>query len=196
VVNRPLNAVPTAHDDDRGMRARRWAACYAATAAIAIAGPAFADIDGNTYISTALGVRAELPRGWRVSESSGYPNVLFWMSRSKPRVKIAVVFDLIAPDCRATIDAIFCSTDAAQAVAALRPQIAGAGFAITAQEQSRTPELEYEAEHRYIRHALVVVGDVVISLILTADSPAERAGQSRTFERLTQSVRSLTTRAE
>ncbi len=163
--------------------------------ALALGAPASADIDGDIFTSTAVGIRAEVPRGWRVGESSGYPNVLLWMSRSKPRVKIVVVFDHIVPDCRTVIDATFCSHDVAQIVAALRAQVAAAGFTITAQAQTRTPELEYQVDRRYLRHALVVVGDRVVSIILTADSPADRASQSRTFERLTQGVRPMATRA-
>lgn len=150
-----------------------------------------AEVDGAIFTSEAVGVRAEVPRNWRVSETSGYPDVLLWMSRSRPRVKIVVSADPIAEDCRTDLDAVFCSRDVAQVAAALRAQIAAAGFTITAQEQSRTPELYYQAGGHYLRHALVVVGDHVVSVVLVADSPADRSQQSRVFERLTQSVRPL-----
>lgn len=170
-------------------------ACVAlVVSALFLAAPnARADIDGDIYTSANHRVRAEIPRGWRVSEASGYPNVLLWMSRSKPRVKILVVFDPVDPRCRAT-GSTFCSADPSQALAALEPQLVSAGFALTAKKESRTPELEYEAGRRYVRHALVVVGDIVISVVLTADSSADRANQSRAFERLTQSIRSFTPR--
>ncbi|HVK71943.1 MAG TPA: hypothetical protein VM734_01430 [Kofleriaceae bacterium] len=163
-----------------------------ALALASIAAPtARADVDGDVFTSETHGVRAEVPRGWRVSEPNGYPNVLLWLSRSRPHVKIVVAYDRIVPDCRAALDVAFCNRDVAQVAAALRTQIAAAGFTITAQEQSRTPGLEYQANGRYLRHALVVVGDLVVSVILVADSAADRAAQSRLFERLTQSVRPL-----
>ncbi len=148
-----------------------------------------ADIDGASYVSEAYGLRATLPRGWRITESSGYPRSMVWMSRSKPRVRIALTIDPIAADCRG--GAAFCNRDPAAAAAALRAHLVGAGFEITSQEQTRTPELEYQSGRSYLRHAVIVVGDSVVSVILAADSPGDRASMGRTFDRLTQSVRPL-----
>jgi hypothetical protein len=150
---------------------------------------ASADIDGDSFVSEQHGVRAQLPRGWRITESSGYPRSLVWLSRSKPRVRIAIVVDPIADECGAGI--AFCSPDPNAAAAALRAQLVGAGFEITSQEQTRTPELQYQGRRSYLRHAVIIVGDSVVSVILAADSAADRASVGRVFDRLTQSVRPL-----
>lgn len=149
--------------------------------------PAIAEIDGDTLIDAARGVRLELPRGWRVTDVTPYPGVLARLSRTTPRVAILVTADAIAP-CNAPGQ--FCDPDAGHAIAALVEQLSAAGFVVTAQEQSGTPEVEYEAGRRYLRQAVVVVGDQVVSVVLAADSPAVRAAQGRVFERLVQSVRS------
>lgn len=173
------------------MRHRRAAAAVAAIAiAVLAAAPAAAEIEGDTYVSEEHGVRAQLPRGWRITESSGYPRALVWLSRSKPRVRIAIVVDPIAPDCGAGVT--FCSDDPTAVAAALRAHLEGAGFQVKAVEQTRTPELQYEGRRSYLRHAVIIIGDSVVSVILAADSPADRASVGRVFDRLTQSVRATT----
>jgi hypothetical protein len=163
-------------------------AAFAALVAIAsVATTASAEIDGETFTSETHGVRAQLPRGWRTTSSSGYPGTLVWLSRSKPRVRIVIAIDPIVTDCSA--GATFCNPDPSAAAAALRAQLVGAGFEITAQEQTRTPELEYHRGRRYLRHAVIVVGNSVVSVILAADSTADRAAMGRVFDRVTQSVR-------
>lgn len=170
------------------MRARSLAP-LAVAAVVALALPARADLEGNVLVSERHGVRVELPRGWRTTASSGYPGTLAWLSRSRPRVRIAIAVDAIAADC--ATGAVFCSHDPAAAAAALRAHLVAAGFEITAQEQTRTPELEYQGRRGFLRHAVIVVGDVVVSVILAADTPADRAAVARTFDRITQSVRPL-----
>ena len=155
----------------------------------AIAPPASADLEGDTFTSTTAEVRAEVPRGWRVSEVSGYPRVLLVMSRSTPPARLIVTIDPIVPGCRTELDAVFCSSDPAAAVTRLRERLDAAGFRVTAQTQSRTPELEYEANGRFVRHALIVIGDHVVSVVLATQSTPARSSLRRVFDRLTQSVR-------
>ena len=59
-------------------------------------------------------------------------------------------------------------------MARLRERLDGLGIRVTAQQQSRTPELEYESGRRFVRHALIVVGDRVVSVILSTDTPEAR----------------------
>lgn len=156
----------------------------------ALAGAARADIEGDTLISTEHGLRLELPRGWRASEVTAYPGVVVWLARTTPRVTILVTVDPVVGPCSDPLR--FCEPSADAAVTVLRTQLDAAGFQITAQTQSRTPELEYQAGSRYLRHAVVVLNRQVVSIILAADSPSTRAAQGRMFERLTQTVRPLT----
>lgn len=149
---------------------------------------AAAEVDGDTLIATARGLRLELPRGWRATEVSAYPGVVVWLARTTPRVTVLVTVDPLVGPC--ADPARFCSADGA--IDVLRTQLDGAGFQITAQAQSRTPELEYQTGKRFMRHAVLVIGDQVVSVVLAADSPSARAAQGRMFERLTQSVRPLT----
>jgi hypothetical protein len=156
----------------------------------ASARPAAADIDGDSFLSETYGLRATLPRGWRITESSGYPRTLLWLSRSKPRVRISVAVDPIAADCRT--GATFCNRDPGSVAATLETHLRAAGFNIrSASPQSRTPTLDYTIGRSYLRHSVVVVGDHVVSVIIAADSPADLSSMARTFDRIVQSVRPL-----
>ncbi len=170
---------------------RSTAIALAATVAAAIAtvdvGRVAAEIDGDTLVATEHGLRLDLPRGWRASEVSAYPGVVVWLARTTPRVTIIVTVDPLVGPCRDPLR--FCAAESA--IDVVRQQLDDAGFRITAQTQSRTPELEYQAGKRFLRHAVLVVGDQVVSVILAADSPANRAAQGRVFDRLTQTVRPL-----
>lgn len=176
------------HDQDRPSTLAARALLAAAVVISAGAAPARADIDGDTLTSTPHGVRLELPRGWRASEVSVYPGVVVWLSRSSPRVTILVTVDPLVGPCDDPLR--FCS--ASGAIDVLRGQLDVAGFTVTAQAQSRTPELEYQAGGRFLRHAVLVVDDQVVSVVLAADSPTLRSAQRRVFERVVQTVRPLT----
>lgn len=152
--------------------------------------PAAADIDGDSFVSEAYGLRATLPRGWRISESTGYPRNLLWLSRSKPRVRIAIVVDPIAADCRA--GATFCNRDPGAAAETLLAHLSSAGLeGGTMRRESRTPTLDYRIGNSHLRHAVIVVGDHVVSVIMAADSPGDVSAMARTFDRLVQSVRPI-----
>ncbi|MEZ4404582.1 MAG: hypothetical protein R3B06_31470 [Kofleriaceae bacterium] len=157
-------------------------------------GLARAELDGETFTSTAAGVRLDAPRGWRASEASGYPRVLLRLSRSTPPAKITIAIDRIVPGCLTAPDAVFCSSEPNAAAAQLRTRLDGLGVRVTAQQQSRTPELEYEANRRYVRHALIIVGDQVVSVVLSTNSSAARASLRTVFDRLVESVRPLPAR--
>lgn len=148
-----------------------------------------ADLDGDVFTSADDGVRIEVPRGWRASDKSAYPHVLLTLSRSRPRARVFITIDPIVPGCRTEPDAVFCSSDPPKAMASLRERLDRLGVRVTAQQDSRTPELEYEANGRYVRHALVIVGDRVVSVILATERGDDRSGLRRMFDRLVQSVR-------
>ena len=169
------------------MRVAMHLAALAALAALATT--ARADLDGDAFTSTDDGVRIEVPRGWRARDQSAYPHVLLTLSRSQPRARVLITIDPIVPGCRTEPDAVFCSSDPPKAMAALRERLDRLGVRVTAQQDSRTPELEYEANRRYVRHALVIVGDRVVSVILSTARAEDRSGLRRMFDRLVQSVR-------
>jgi hypothetical protein len=156
-----------------------------------VAATAHAEIDDDWFSSKDHGLRAEVPRGWRVSESSGYPRTLFTLSRSKPRARIVVTVDPIVPGCRTAPDAVFCSADPAADIARLRERLDLLDVEVTAQQQTRTPDLEYQGNHRFVRHAIIVVGGNVVSVIMSTDTSEARTSLRRIFDRLTQSVRPL-----
>lgn len=156
---------------------------------VALATAARADLDGDVFTSADDGVRIEVPRGWRASDKSAYPHVLLTLSRSRPRARVFITIDPIVPGCRTEPDAVFCSSDPPKAMASLRERLDRLGVRVTAQQDSRTPELEYEANGRYVRHALVIVGDRVVSVILATERGDDRSGLRRMFDRLVQSVR-------
>lgn len=150
-----------------------------------------AEIDGDRYVSKDHSLRLELPRGWRVTESIGYPRLLVELSRSVPRARIYVTADRIVPGCRTEPEAVFCSADPAVAITQLRDRLESLGVRITAQQQSRTPEIEYELGRRYVRQAVIVNGGEIVSVVVATDTAAARSALRRTFDRLVQSVRPL-----
>jgi hypothetical protein len=159
-------------------------------AVLASARPAAADIDGDSFLSETHGLRATLPRGWRITESTGYPRTLLWLSRSKPRVRISLAVDPIAADCRT--GATFCNRDPGSVALTLETHLRAAGFNVrSTSPQSRTPTLDYSIGKAYLRHAIVIVGDQAVSVIIAADSPADLSSMARTFDRIVQSVRPL-----
>ena len=165
-------------------------ATLATLAALAVApARARADLDGDVFTSPDDHLRLDVPRGWRVSDRSGYPHVLLTLSRSKPRARLQITVDAIVPGCRTVPDAVFCSAEPTAALARLRDGLEPLGARITAQLEGRSPELEYQAGRRFVRHALVVIDDRVISVILSTDRADDRTALRRTFDRLVQSVR-------
>jgi hypothetical protein len=174
------------------MTSQRFLVGAVLVAVLGVSHPAAADIDGDSFTSETYGLRATLPRGWRITESSGYPRALLWLSRSKPRVRISIAVDPIAPDCRA--GATFCNRDPVAAATTLSAHLTAAGFSVRSTSmQSRTPTIDYTIGNAHLRHALVVVGDHVVSVIIAADSQADLSAMTRTFDRLVQSVRPLAT---
>lgn len=171
------------------MRGRLALPCL--VAALLAAGTARAEIDGDRFVSKEHGLRLELPRGWRVTESIGYPRVLVELSRSVPRARIYVTADRIVPGCRTEPEAVFCSADPGVAIAQLRERLEALGVRITAQQQSRTPEVEYELGGRYVRQALIVNGGEIVTVLVATDTAAARSALRRTFDRLVQSARAL-----
>lgn len=167
----------------------RLVAAALAVGLAAAPGGARADIQGDLLLAPEHGLRIELPRAWRASEVSAYPGVVVRLSRTQPRVTMVVTVDPLVGPCSDPIR--FCGPNADAAIDVLRLQLVAAGFEVTAQTQSRAPELEYQLGGRYLRHAVLVIDGQVVSVVLAADSPAVRAGQARAFERLTQSIRGL-----
>ncbi|HUQ05029.1 MAG TPA: hypothetical protein VM261_21145 [Kofleriaceae bacterium] len=158
--------------------------------ALASTRPAAADIEGDSFLSETYGLRATLPRGWRITESTGYPRTLLWLSRSKPRVRISVAVDPIAADCRT--GATFCNRDPSSVSQTLEAHLRAAGFDVRGSSSpSRTPTLDYTIGRAHLRHAIVIVGDWVVSVIIAADSPADLSTMARTFDRIVQSIRPL-----
>jgi hypothetical protein len=171
------------------MRPVHARAAIALVALVASGAAARADIDGDTLVATEHGLRLELPRGWRATEVTAYPGVVVWLARTTPRVTIVVTVDPVVGPCSDPLR--FCSRAPGDAADVLRAQLVTAGFEVTTQSQGRAPELEYQVGTRFLRHAVVVVDDQVVSVILAADSASARAGQGRAFERMLQSIRAL-----
>ncbi|HVV85845.1 MAG TPA: hypothetical protein VHE35_22455 [Kofleriaceae bacterium] len=174
---------------DRALVTAAAAMAFALASAAPGARRAAAEIDGDQLVAPERGLRLELPRGWRASEVSAYPGIVVWLSRTQPHVTLLVTVDPVVGPCRDPLR--FCDADPDAAINVLRQQLLAAGFQITAQEASRVPELDYQAGDRYLRHAVLVEGNQVVSVILAADSPALRAAQARVFERLALSIRAL-----
>jgi hypothetical protein len=157
-----------------------------ATAAFALLGaasPARADVNGDTFVSTAWRVRLTAPRGWQISERSSYPNVLLWMMRRSPRGRMLLSAEHLPPG---------------QTVMAYAERTAGKlerlGFRVRApQLHSSTGAYWIDADNgtSFLRQAFLVAGGTGYTLTLASESNRIRSQHLRGFDSALRTLRVL-----
>jgi len=154
-----------------------------------------ATLDGDVFTSRDANVRMVVPRGWRVSDLPNYPGVLLWMVRTSPPGVMLLTVDTIdrdlrcswPPRCRAAGTPL-----ADQVACGLAARLGETGFRVGEVQPGRAPWFDYEDDRRWLRQAVLVAGRSAVTLILSAQSAADRSSQARAFDRALRSLRPLT----
>ncbi|MCA9674866.1 MAG: hypothetical protein H6709_23025 [Kofleriaceae bacterium] len=150
---------------------------------------AIAAIEGGTFTSTDQNVRVTLPRGWRVSDQAAYPRVILRMFRTRPRAAMMLAVDPLPAASALPEDCVAEATPPTQLACLQKHRLAALGFEVGAVQGGTRPWFDFADGHRQSRQGLVILGDQVFTLVLSADSAAARAQYARSFDRALRSVR-------
>ena len=179
---------------------RRWLLGIATL--VLVGSTVHADLENQVFTSDANHLRLVVPRGWRASDQPTYPGLLLWMMRDSPEGRIVLTAQ---PFTRA----VYCSwpitcrtshelpTMTARLACALRHELEAQHVRLgpveagpKENEAAGVPSVwfEYDDGKRFVRQAVALSEDQVISLVLSAPSSSARATHVRTFE---QTLRTL-----
>lgn len=163
-----------------------------------------AELDNQIFTSKKHHVRLVVPRGWRATDQAGYPGLLLWMMRDQPRGTMVLsaepftrgVFCGWPPECRASTDPL-----PTKLACALRSKLATQRLHVgpvqagpKENEQAGMPSVWFEIDDgkHFLRQAVAIGEDHIVSLTLTASSAEARTAHLRDFERALRTLRPLT----
>jgi hypothetical protein len=176
----------------------------AALVAIAISTSVKAELENQIFTSRAHRVRVVVPRGWRATDQPSYPGMLLWMLRSKPDGKMVLTAEQFTrkvycdwpPECRTTSDPLPTKLACAlrQKYQAQRIRVGPPQAGPKENEQAGMASVWFELDDgkQYLRQAVALGEDRVISLTLTAQSAEARTAHVRAFEQALRTLRPLT----
>jgi hypothetical protein len=163
-----------------------------------------AELENQIFTSKSHRVRIVVPRGWRATDQQSYPGQLLRMLRSQPDGKMVLtaepftrtVYCSWPPECRATSDPLptklACALRGKLEAQRLRvgPVLAGP----KENEQAGMPSVWFEVDDgkRFLRQAVALADDRVVSLTLSASSAEARGAHVRAFEQALRTLRPLT----
>jgi hypothetical protein len=159
---------------------------------------------GGIFSSRAHRLRIVVPRGWRATDQPSYPGLLLWMLRSQPEGKMVLtaepftrqVYCSWPVDCRSSPDSL-----PSKYACALRRKLEGQRLHVgptqagpKENEQAGVPSVWFELDdgHDFIRQAVAVREDRLISLVLSTPSAEARNAHVRYFEQALRTLRPLT----
>ncbi len=165
-----------------------------------------AELDSSIFTSRQHRLRVVVPRGWRATDQPTYPGLILWMLRTSPEgtAKIVLtaepftrqVYCSWPPECRASAESL-----PSKFACALRSKLTAQRIntgAIAAgpkeNEQAGMPSVWFELDDgkQYVRQAVAVREDRLVSLVLTAGSAGARTANARPFEQALRTLRPLT----
>jgi hypothetical protein len=172
--------------------------------AIATTRPVDAELENSIFTSKLHHLRLVVPRGWRATDQPSYPGMLLWMLRSKPDGKMVLtaepftrtVYCSWPPECRSTSDPL-----PVKLACALRQKLTKEHLRVgpvqagpKENEQAGMPSVWFELDdgHHYLRQAVALGEDRVVSLTLTTNSAEARSSHVRAFEQALRTLRPLT----
>lgn len=150
---------------------------------VLVARSARGDLDGDEFESATWRVRLTAPRGWLLSETASYPNVLLWMTHRSPRAKMIFSAErLPAP--------VGAFDYARQTVARLlelgfrvgRPQLHASTGAYW---------MDLDTRDKALRQAFLVSGMTGYTLTLVVDGSRGRSQHLRAFDSVLRSIQLL-----
>jgi hypothetical protein len=163
-----------------------------------------AELDNQIFTSKANRLRIVVPRGWRATDQPSYPGLLLWMLRSQPSGSMVLtaepftrtVYCAWPPECRASSDPLptklACALRAKLQAQRIRVGPVQAGP--KENDQAGMPSVWFELEDgkRFLRQAVALADDRVVSLTLTTSSAEARSAHVRAFEQALRTLRPLT----
>lgn len=153
--------------------------CAAVVTVLAM--PAYAEIDGNSFHSSAWRIHISAPAGWSLSDQSSYPSILLWMYRRDLPGKMLLSVERL----RQKQTSLQYAQETSNALKVL-------GFRVgTPQLHAATGSYWIDADKAsvYLRQALLVSGSVGYSLTLSAENPSIRKQHVRAFDSALRSIR-------
>jgi hypothetical protein len=171
---------------------------------VAITTTVEAELENSIFSSKEHHLRLVVPRGWRASDQPSYPGMLLWMMRSNPDANMVLTAEPFTravycgwpPECRATSDAL-----PAKLACALRKKLEAQRLRVgpvqagpKENEQAGMPSVWFELDDgkHFLRQAVAIGEDQVVSLTLTAGSSAARSSHTRSFDTALRTLRPLT----
>lgn len=181
---------------------KRWLAI--AIAVGAAASIASADLDNAIYTSKADKLRLVVPRGWRATDQPSYPGLLLWMMRSEPEGRIVLTSEAFTRDvycswpvrCQMSHDALPAKAACALAskLSAQRVHVGPVQGGPKENEDVGLPSVwfEYDDGKHFLRQAIAIDEDHVVSLVLSAPTIEARNAHVRAFDQALRTLRPLT----
>jgi hypothetical protein len=181
------------------------AAAIAIALALLRSSPASAELENSVYTSKLDQLRIVVPRGWRATDQPSYPGLLLWMMRSEPEGRIVLTSEPFTRDvycswpvrCQMSHDSL-----PAKVACALGSKLAVQSHVHVGPVQAGPKEnedaglpsvwFEYDDGHSFMRQALAIDGDHVVSLVLSASTAEARNAHVRAFEQALRTLRPLT----
>lgn len=163
-----------------------------------------AELENQIFTSKKDRLRLVVPRGWRATDQPSYPGMLLWMLRSKPEGKMVLtaepftrtVYCSWPPECRASSDPLPTKLACAlrQKLSAQRVHVGPVQAGPKENEAAGMPSVWFELDDgkHFLRQAVALGEDRVVSLTLTASSAEARTAHVRAFEQALRTLRPLT----
>lgn len=162
-----------------------------------------AELDNQIFTSRAHGVRLVVPRGWRATDQPSYPGLLVWMLRSQPEGKMVLtaepftrqVYCSWPVECRSSVDSL-----PGKLACALRTKLSAQRLRVgpvqagpKENEQAGIPSVWFDVDDgkNFVRQAVALDEDHVVSLVLSASSIEARSAHVRAFEQALRTLRPL-----
>jgi hypothetical protein len=172
---------------------------------ILVGGDAHADLENSVFTSRANRLRMVVPRGWRATDQPSYPGLLLWMLRSQPPGQIVLTAEAFTREqycswpiaCRTSPESL-----SSKYACALRARLVGQRMQVGPvqagpkdNEAAGLPSVwfEYDDGKRFLRQAVAVGGDRIVTLVLSTPTNDARASHVRPFEQALRTLRPLTT---
>ncbi len=194
-------------------RRRAWWSLAIASTLLLIAASVRADLEnqqrggeGGVFTSKPDGIGLVVPRGWHATDQASYPGVLLWMLHAQPEARIVLTAEPFTRKlycswplaCRNSHDAL--QTKLACALSAKLKQQAFRVGAIQAgpkeNEAAGIPSVwfEYDDDNKghFLRQAVTLTEDRVVTLLLSTSSSDARASYVRAFEQVLRTLHPLT----
>jgi len=186
---------------------KRLLIAFGACAAIAIAvgsSSVNAELENQVFTSRAHRLRLVVPRGWRATDQPSYPGLLLWMLRSQPEGKIVLTAEPFTRqvycswpiECRSSADSLpgklACSMR--RKLEQQRLHVGPVQAGPKENQENGMPSVWYELDDgkQFLRQAVALDEDRVVSLVLSAPSAEARSAHVRAFEQTLRTLRPLT----